>query len=127
MSTTVYTYGKLFCKINAEIHIYQALGVCSINYDGKKLHWNNDLVTAFQMSDYFEEMKDDGFVHSMAFLLNMNTKKFSFYELKDDKFVKKLSLSFPYEKVKIYAWVKGYGFSILEGGSSPIPSYLQND
>ena len=82
VSTTVYTYGKLFCKINAEIHIYQALGVCSINYDGKKLHWNNDLVTAFQMSDYFEEMKDDGFVHSMAFLLNMNTKKFPFMNLK---------------------------------------------
>ena len=57
----------------------------------------------------------------------MNVKIFSFYELKDDKYVKKVSFSFPYEKVKIYAWVKNYGFSILEGGSSPIPSYLGND
>ena len=126
-STTVYTTGKLFCKINAVIHVYQALGVCSVNYDGKKLHWNNDLVVAFNMHDYFQNLMDDGFVHSMAFLLNMNTKTFSFYELKDDKYVKTLSLSFPFEKVKIYGWVKGYGFSILEGGSSPIPSYLQND
>ena len=94
-STTEYSSGKLFCKINAEIHAYQALGVCSINYDGKKLHWDNSLVTAFDMSEYFQEMVEDGFVHSMAFLLNMNTKNFSFYELKDDKYVKKLSLSFP--------------------------------
>ena len=126
-STTVYTAGKLFCKINAVIHVYQALGVCSVNYDGKTLHWDNDLVVAFNMHDYFQNLMDDGFVHSMAFLLNMNTKTFSFYELKDDKYVKVLSLSFTFEKVKIYGWVKVYGFSILEGGSSSIPSYLQND
>lgn len=130
VSTTVYTSGKLFCKINIVFHHYQALGVCSLDYDGKELHWHNNnknKVVAFDVYEHFGNMINDGFVHSMAFLLNMNTKQFSFYELKNDIYVKKLCLSFPFEKVKIYGWLKQYGFSILEGGSSPIPIYLQND
>ena len=127
VSTTVYSTGKLFCKINIECNNYQALGVCNLNYDGKTLHWDNNNIVAFNIHDYFKNQLDDGFVYSMAFLLNMNKKVFHFYELKNDKFKKKFSLSFPYDKVRIYGWVKCYGFSILEGGSSPIPSYLQND
>ena len=127
VSTTIYTTGKLFCKINAKFRFYQAIGVCSLDYDGKKIHWDDDNIKAICIEKEFHEMLDDGFVHSIAFLLNMNTRKFSFYELKNDKYIKKLSFSFPFEKVKIYGWVKSYGFSILEGGSSPIPSYLKND
>ena len=125
--STIYTTGKLFCKINAKFRFYQALGVCSLDYDGKKLHWDDDNIKAICIEKEFYEILNDGFVHSIAFLLNMNTRKFSFYELKNDKYIKKLSFSFPFEKVKIYGWVKSYGFSILEGGSSPIPSYLKND
>ena len=124
VSTTIYTSGKLFCKINAKFSVYQALGVCNLNYDGKKLHWDNDNVVAFDVHNYFEDYLYDNFIHSVAFLLNMEDKIFSFYELKNDKYVKKLSLTFTFDKVKIYAWVKSYGFSVLEGGSSSIPSYL---
>ena len=127
VSTIIYTYGKLFCKMNAFFAYYQALGVCNLKYDGKKLHWNNDNIVAFNIHDFYHDFLGDNFTHSVAFLLNMNNKTFSFYDLKNDKYVKKLCLSFPFDKVRIFAWVKSYGFSILEGGSSPIPSYLQND
>ena len=127
VSTTIYTTGKLFFKVNCRFLVYQALGVCSLDYDGKKLHWDNSNVVAISIEKEFYNYCYDDFTHSMAFLLNMNKKTFSFYELKNDKYEKKISLTFPFDKVKIYGWVKSYGFSVLDGGSSPIPDYLQND
>ena len=34
-SSTIYSSGKLFFKMNIKFHYYQTLGVCSLNYDGK--------------------------------------------------------------------------------------------
>ena len=56
----------------------------------------------------------------------MDKKTFNFYELKNDKYKMMISLYFNFDEVKIYAWVKSYGFSILEGGSSQIPDYLKD-
>ena len=67
------------------------------------------------------------FVNTYAFLLNMNKKKFIFYEKKGDIFHEIRRFSFDFDEVKIYAWVKRLGFSILEGGSSEIPEYLKDD
>ena len=39
VSTTIYKKGKLFCKLNTKFTIYMSLGVCSLDYNGKKLHY----------------------------------------------------------------------------------------
>ena len=126
VSTTIYKTGKLFCKLNIKGNVYQSLGVCNLQYDGKKLHWNNENVVAFDSYKvYFNgNYNDDDFAKPYAFLLNMDKKKFMFYELKNNKYNMMISLSFKFNEVKIYGWVKCYGFSILEGGSSQIPDYL---
>ena len=128
VSTTIYKTGKLFCKLNIREDVYQALGVCNLQYDGRNLHWDNPNVVAFDSYKvYFNDSNNDNdFTKPYAFLLNMDKKKFIFYELKNDQYKMMISLSFNFDEVKIYGWVKSYGFSILEGGSSIIPDYLKD-
>jgi len=128
VSTTIYKTGKLFCKLNIREDVYQALGVCNLQYDGLKLHWDTPNVIAFDSDQvyYNNSNNDNDFTKPYAFLLNMDKKKFIFYELKNDQYKMMISLSFNFDEVKIYGWVKSYGFSILEGGSSIIPDYLKD-
>ena len=128
VSTTIYKTGKLFCKLNIREEFYQALGVCNLQYDGLKLHWDTPNVIAFDSDQvyYNNSNNDNDFIKPYAFLLNMDKKKFIFYELKNDQYKMMISLSFNFDEVKIYGWVKSYGFSILEGGSSIIPDYLKD-
>ena len=128
VSTTIYKTGKLFCKLNIREDVYQALGVCNLQYDGLKLHWDTPNVIAFDSDQvyYNNSNNDNDFIKPYAFLLNMDKKKFIFYELKNDQYKMMISLSFNFDEVKIYGWVKSYGFSILEGGSSIIPDYLKD-
>ena len=84
VSTTIYKTGKLFCKLNIKRNVYQALGVCNLQYDGKKLHWDNENVVAFDSYKvYFNgEYNDDDFAKPYAFLFNMDKKNLYFMNLK---------------------------------------------
>lgn len=129
VSTTVYRTGKLFCKLNIKADRYQAIGVCNLKYNGKELHRNNkkDVIAIDSEGCFYKGDEMGEFVNTYAFLLNMYKKKFIFYEKKGDIFYEIRSFFFDFNEVKIYAWVKRLGFSILEGGSSEIPEYLKND
>lgn len=84
VSTTIYKTGKLFCKLNIKRNVYQALGVCNLQYDCKKLHWDNENVVAFDSYKvYFNgEYNDDDFAKPYAFLFNMDKKNLYFMNLK---------------------------------------------
>lgn len=120
-STTVYSKGKLFCKLLWEPQAYQSIGVSSEN-DSKRYH-------SFVEDKNVLDSREFGGPYYISFLLNMDEKYMKFFVLdgKDGKVTKTKKITFSLPTVVIYAGGKcSGGIQILEGGSSPIPDYALN-
>lgn len=121
VSTQTYDHGKLYCKMTVSAHYYCTIGFVPPTYDGEKLVDDDKHVLAF-WRDFRGRVDCEGKIWECALLLDMEKKEFKFYVLKPFKDTRLLSI--PYDSVKIYAWCKSFGFTVHEGGSSPIPSGL---
>lgn len=56
--------------------------------------------------------------------VNFDKRFLEFFWLQDNKIIKKEKRTIPDGPVKFYAYTKSLGITILEGGSSPIPSFV---
>ena len=117
-STTIYSKGKLFCKLLWKPQFYQSIGVSFENDSNRGIN-----LLSIESGGLVNEY---GGPYYISFLLNMDEKYMEFFVLdgKDGKVTKTTKITFSLSAVVIYAGGKGDGgIQILEGGSSPIPDY----
>lgn len=122
VSTTSYDHGKLFAKINVKVSYYQSIGIVPASYNGDPHYECNESSVPMIQTIYFSSNQFEN-VNTFAVFIDIDNKIAKFYWLVDGKVkneVEKVIMSGP---IKIYAWTKGGEMTIMEGGSSPIPSY----
>ena len=120
VSTTEYTKGQIYTKFKFQLTYYQDIGIVSSNQ--KKQFTGNDY-QIFSTWEFFNDKSLEDIVFG-AMYVNFDKRFLEFFWLQDNKIIKKEKRTIPDGPVKFYAYTKSLGITILEGGSSPIPSFV---
>lgn len=124
ISTTTYDKGKLFVKFNAKIEIYQCIGVVPSNYTGDPFYLGNDENVPIILTTFFVDENQYDKVHTIALYVDIDNKIAKFFWLVEGRVMNVKTRAIPEVPVKIYGWTKHREMTIMEGGSSPIPSFV---
>lgn len=125
-STTSYDNGKLFVKLAVKLTIFQAVGIIPSSFRGDQTDLLNNRSFPQMYTERIIRNRVLDRTYIIGIFIDIDNKIVKFCHIDNDEIFEIETNEIPETPIKIFGWTKENEMTIMDGGSSIIPSIFLN-